>query len=45
MLLFFVYLLFFFFGGGVRSGVGVGEEGSMVWGRRVMWGMGDVNQE
>ena len=28
---------------GVRSGVGVG--GSKVWGRWVMWGMGDVNQE
>ena len=32
---------------GVRSGVGVGvgEGGSKVWGRLVMWGMGDVNQE
>ena len=32
-------------GGGVRSGVGVGEGGSKVKGRWVMWGMGDVNQE
>ena len=32
--------------GGVRSGVGVGGGwGSKVWGRWVMWGMGDVNQE
>ena len=39
---------FFFFGGmGVRSGGGVGEGGggSKFWGRLVMWGMGDVNQE
>ena len=32
-------------GGRVRSGVGVGAGGSKVWGRWVMWGMGDVNQE
>ena len=34
-------------GGGVRSGVGWGGGGggSKVWGRWVMWGMGDVNQE
>ena len=31
--------------GGVRSGVGVGEVGNKVWGRWVLWGMGDVNQE
>ena len=31
--------------GGVRSGVGVGEGGSKVWGRWVMWGMEEVNQE
>ena len=32
--------------GGVRSGIGVGEVGgSKVWGRWVMWGMGDVNKE
>ena len=37
--------LFFFWGGGVRSGVGVGRGGSKLWGRWVMWGMGDVNQE
>ena len=30
---------------GVRSGVGVGEVGYRVWGRWVMWGMGDVNKE
>ena len=30
---------------GVRSGGGMGEGGSKVWGRLVMWGMGDVNQE
>ena len=41
-----IYIYFIFFlGGGVRSRVGVGEEGSKVWGRWVMWGMGDVNQE
>ena len=42
-----IIIFFFFFlggGGGVRSGGGVGE-GSKVWGRWVMWGMGDVNQE
>ena len=33
-------------GGGVRSGVGVREVGvAKLWGRWVMWGMGDVNQE
>ena len=43
-------------GGGRGRGVGVGggvggpirgwdEGGSNVWGRWVMWGMGDVNQE
>ena len=32
-------------GGPIRSGVGVGEGGSKVRGRWVMWGMGDVNQE
>ena len=33
-------------GGGVRSGVGVCVcVGSKVWGRWVMWGMGDVNQD
>ena len=33
--------------GGVRSdqGLGWGRWGSMVWGRWVMWDMGDVNQE
>ena len=32
--------------GWVRSGFGVGEGGgSKVWGRWVMWGMGDVNKE
>ena len=44
---------FVFFGGGVRSGGGGGGEGgggvrcggSKVWGRWVMWGMGDVNKE
>ena len=30
---------------GVRSGLGWGRLGSKVWGRWVMWGMGDVNQE
>ena len=30
--------------GGVRSGVG-GGWGSKVWGRWVMWGNGDANQE
>ena len=24
---------------------GLGGRGSKVWGRRMMWGMGDVNQE
>ena len=28
-----------------RSGVGPREGGSKVWGRWVIWGMGDVNQE
>ena len=28
-----------------RSDQGLGWWGSMVWGRWVMWGMGDVNQE
>ena len=34
-------------GGGPISdqGLGWGRSGSMVWGRWVMWGMGDVNQE
>ena len=35
-------------GGGGRSGIagiGVGEGGSKVWGRWVMWGIGDVSQE
>ena len=37
---------FFFFGGGegpIRGWGGGG--GSKVWGRCVMWGMGDVNKE
>ena len=47
---FFFFLFFFFWGGGgwaggVRSGGGVGEGGSKVLGRWVMWGMGDVNHE
>ena len=29
----------------VQSGVWVGEGGSKVLGRWVIWGMGDVNQE
>ena len=42
----FFYFFFFLGGGGVvRSGGGVGEGGSKVWGRWVMWGMGDVNHE
>ena len=32
-------------GGGCNQGLGWGRRGSMVWGRWVMWGMGDVNQE
>ena len=32
-------------GGGYDQGLGWGRWGSMVWGRWVMWGMGDVNQE
>ena len=51
--LFFLFFLFFFFGGGgggggreLGSDQGLGwERGSKVWGRWVMWGMGDVNQE
>ena len=31
--------------GGSDQGLGWGRWGSMVWGRSVMWGMGDVNQE
>ena len=52
----FVKIQFFFFWGGGGTGggrVGVGSDqglgwgrwGSKVSGRRVMWGMGDVNQE
>ena len=32
-------------GGGPIRGWGWGGCGSKVWGRWVMWGMGDVNQE
>ena len=32
-------------GGGSDQGLGWGSWGSMVWGRWMMWGMGDVNQE
>ena len=32
-------------GGGSNQGLGWGRWGSKVWGRWVMWGMGDVNQE
>ena len=32
-------------GGGCDRGWGGGGWGSKVWGRWVMWGMGDVNQE
>ena len=32
-------------GGGSDQGLGWGRGGSKVWGRWVMWGMGDVNQE
>ena len=32
-------------GGGSDQGLGWGRLGSKVWGRWVMWGMGDVNQE
>ena len=32
-------------GGGPIRGWGWGGWGSKVWGRWVMWGMGDVNQE
>ena len=32
-------------GGGSDQGLGWGRWGSKVWGRWVMWGMGDVNQE
>ena len=43
------FFFFFFLGGGgsgvVRSGGGVGEGGSKVWGRWVMWRMGDVYHE
>ena len=44
------FFFFFFLGGGggragVRSGGGVGEGGNKVWGRWVIWGMGDVNHE
>ena len=41
-------ILFFFFfwgGGGSDQGYGWVRGGSKVWGRWVMWGMGDVNQE
>ena len=31
------------FWGGSDQGLGWGRWGSMVWGRWVMWGMGDVN--
>ena len=31
--------------GGSDQGLGWGRLGSKVWGRWVMWGMGDVNQE
>ena len=31
--------------GGSDKGWGGGGGGSKVWGRWVMWGMGDVNQE
>ena len=31
--------------GGSGQGLGWGRWGSKVWGRWVMWGMGDVNQE
>ena len=31
-------------GGGSDQGLGWGRWGSKVWGRWVMWGMGDVNQ-
>ena len=30
---------------GSDQGLGWGRLGSKVWGRWVMWGMGDVNQE
>ena len=53
--IFFSFYLFFFFfffwggggsgrGGGFDQGMGWGEV-SKVWGRWVMWGMGDVNHE
>ena len=32
-------------GRGSDKGLGWGRCGSNVWGRWVMWGMGDVNQE
>ena len=32
-------------GGGSNQGLGWGRLGSKVWGRWVMWVMGDVNQE
>ena len=32
-------------GGGSHQGLGLGRWGSKVWGRWVMCGMGDVNQE
>ena len=40
MFFLFCCLFFFFFGGGGPIRVGVGEGGSKVWGRWVMWGMG-----
>ena len=46
MLFFFLFFLLFFRGGGVGGPIrGWGGKGSKVWGRWVMWGMGDVNQE
>ena len=43
------FFFIFFWGGGGRvgggGGSGWGRLGSKVWGRWVMWGMGDVNQE
>ena len=37
--------IFFEGGGGSDHRLGWGRWGSMVWGRWVMWGIGDVNQE
>ena len=37
--------VFFLGGGGGPIRGWAGEDGSKVWGRWVMWGMGDVNQE